>query len=152
MGFPVLRRVKVEPYFKGVQRQAIWSIPRQWATQVHLVPKSAFWEEDGFAPGMHISDAPVSYVMANFGGDSPSFNISSDDWMLNEGESSEVIDLVCNQKWEWNNSTHYSSIWSARSALLPVISAIMLVNSSGSTCKDRSRPLRPWIAPAPSRA
>ncbi len=71
MGFPILRRIKVEPYFKGVQREAIWSIPRQWATQVHLVPKSTFWEEDGFHPGMHISDAPVSYVMANFGGDDP---------------------------------------------------------------------------------
>jgi monoamine oxidase len=71
MGFTILRRIKVEPYFRGVQRKAIWSIPRQWATQVHLVPKAPFWKEDGFHPGMHISDAPISYVMANFGGDDP---------------------------------------------------------------------------------
>ena len=68
---PVLRRLKIEPYFTGVQRKAIWTIPRQLVTQVHLVPKATFWEDDGFAPGMHIADSPVGYVMATFGGDDP---------------------------------------------------------------------------------
>jgi len=69
--FPVLRRLKIDPYFRGVQRKAIWSIPRQMVTQVHLVPKSPFWEEDGLKPGMHIADAPIGMLMTNFGGDDP---------------------------------------------------------------------------------
>ena len=57
--FPVLRRLKVDPYFTGVQRKAIWTVPRQLVTQVHLVPKAPFWEDDGYAPGLHIADAPL---------------------------------------------------------------------------------------------
>ena len=30
--FSVLRRLKVEPYFTGVQRKAIWTVPRQMVT------------------------------------------------------------------------------------------------------------------------
>ncbi len=68
---PVLRRLKVDPYFTGIQRKAIWTVPRQLVTQVHLVPKAPFWEEDGYAPGLHIADAPVGFVMPNFGGEDP---------------------------------------------------------------------------------
>jgi len=69
--YPVLRKFAVEPYFTGMQRQAIWSIPRKLATQVHLVPKAPFWEDDGFSPGLHIANAGVSYVMPNMGGSNP---------------------------------------------------------------------------------
>jgi monoamine oxidase len=67
--FPVLRRIKVEPYFSGVQRKAIWTVPFQSMVQVHMVPAAPFWEQDGFSPNMHIADSPVGFVMSNYGGD-----------------------------------------------------------------------------------
>ena len=69
--FPVLRRIKVEPYFTGVQRKAIWSIPRQLVTQVHLVPTAPFWEQDGFKPAMYITDAPIGLVTLNLSDEDP---------------------------------------------------------------------------------
>jgi monoamine oxidase len=33
-------------------------------------------------------------------------DISFDDWMLSQGASSALIDLICNHKWEYNNATH----------------------------------------------
>lgn len=68
---PVLRRIKVEPYFTGVQRKAIWSVPRQLVTQVHLVPTAPYWESDGFKPAMFITDAPVGLFMLNLSEDDP---------------------------------------------------------------------------------
>ena len=91
--FPVLRRLKVEPYFTGVQRKAIWSIPRQMVTQVHLVATSPFWDDDGFKPGMHIADAPVGYVMPTFGGDDPNELTSMMALMLgNKAERADQMD------------------------------------------------------------
>ena len=69
--FPVLRRIKVEPYFTGVQRKAIWTVPRQLVTQVHIVPTAPFWEEDGFKPAMFITDAPVGLLTLNFSDENP---------------------------------------------------------------------------------
>lgn len=68
---PVLRRIKVEPYFTGAQRKAIWSVPRQLVTQVHLVPKAPFWEADGYKPAMFITDAPVGLLTLNMSEDDP---------------------------------------------------------------------------------
>jgi monoamine oxidase len=68
---PVLRRIKVEPYFTGVQRKAIWSVPRQLVTQVHLVPTAPFWEEDGYKPAMFLTDAPIGLVTLNFSDEDP---------------------------------------------------------------------------------
>jgi monoamine oxidase len=69
--FPVLRRIKVDPYFTGVQRKAIWTIPRQLVTQVHLVPTAPYWEEDGFKPAMFITDAPIGLLTLNFSDSDP---------------------------------------------------------------------------------
>jgi len=69
--FPVLRRIHVDPAFTGAQRAAIWSIPRQMVTQVHLVPKAKFWDDDGYNPGMGIAHGPVSLLMPTWGGDDP---------------------------------------------------------------------------------
>jgi monoamine oxidase len=69
---PVLRRIKVDPYFTGAQRKAIWSVPRQLVTQVHLVPTAPFWEADGFKPAMFITDAPVGLLTLNADEDDPS--------------------------------------------------------------------------------
>lgn len=91
--FPVLRRLKIEPYFKGIQRKAIWTIPRQLVTQVHLVATSPYWEEDGFKPGMHIADAPIGFLMPNFGGDDPNELTSMMALMMgNKAERADQMD------------------------------------------------------------
>ncbi len=91
--FPVLRRLKVDPYFTGVQRKAIWTVPRQMVTQVHLVPTSPFWDDDGFKPGMYMVHAPVGYVMPNFGGDDPNELTSMMALMLgNKAERADQMD------------------------------------------------------------
>ncbi len=93
MPFPVLRKIKVDPYFAGMQRKAIWLLPRKNVTQVHLVPKSPFWEDDGFSPGLHVADAGVSYVMPNFGGDDPNEVTSLAALMFgNEAERADQMD------------------------------------------------------------
>jgi len=91
--FPVLRRLKVEPYFTGIQRKAIWTVPRQMVTQVHLVPTLPFWEEDGLKPGMYMTHAPVGYVMPNFGGEDPNELTSMMALMLgNKAERADQMD------------------------------------------------------------
>ncbi len=90
--FPVLRRIKVEPYFTGVQRKAIWSVPRQFVTQVHLVPIAPFWEEDGQFPGMYITNSPVGFTLPNYGHKDPNELTSLTAWML--GNKAERMDQM----------------------------------------------------------
>ncbi len=90
--FPVLRRIKVEPYFTGVQRKAIWSVPRQLVTQVHLVPIAPFWEEDGQLPGMYITNSPVGFTLPNYGHKDPNELTSLTAWML--GNKAEWMDQM----------------------------------------------------------
>lgn len=90
--FPVLRRIKVEPYFTGIQRKAIWSVPRQLVTQVHLVPTATFWEADGYLPGMYITHSPVSFTLPNYGAENPGELTSLTAWML--GNKAERVDQM----------------------------------------------------------
>ena len=90
--FPVLRRIKVEPYFTGVQRKAIWTIPRQLVTQVHLVPTAPFWEEDGFKPAMFLVDSPIGLVTLNFSEDDP--NEVASIMALMMGNKAERVDQM----------------------------------------------------------
>ena len=97
--FPVLRRIKVEPYFRGVQRKAIWSVPRQLVTQVHLVPTAPFWEADGHLPGMYITHNPVGFTLPNYGGDDPDELTSLTAWMLgNKAERMDQMDQASAEK------------------------------------------------------
>ena len=90
--FTVLRRIKVEPYFTGVQRKAIWSVPRQLVTQVHLVPTAPFWEDDGYRPGMYITYSPVGFTLPNYGAEDPDELTSLTAWML--GNKAERMDQM----------------------------------------------------------
>ena len=44
---PVLNHIKFDPILKGKQAKAVKTILYQPVTQVHVVPKEPFWEEDG---------------------------------------------------------------------------------------------------------
>lgn len=97
--FPVLRRIKVEPYFTGVQRKAVWSVPRQLVTQVHLVPTEPFWEADGNLPGMYITHNPVGFTLPNYGAEDPEELTSLTAWMLgNKAERMDQMDQASAEK------------------------------------------------------
>jgi monoamine oxidase len=89
---PVLRRIKVDPYFTGVQRKAIWTVPRQLVTQVHIVPTAPFWKEDGHLPGMYITNSPVGFTLPNYGQEDPDELTSLTAWMM--GNKAERMDQM----------------------------------------------------------
>jgi len=90
--FAVLRRIKVEPYFTGVQRKAVWSVPRQLVTQAHLIPRAPFWEQDGLLPGMYMTNNPISFTLPNYGHEDPEELTSLTAWML--GNKAERLDQM----------------------------------------------------------
>ena len=90
--FAVLRRLKVEPYFQGVQRKAVWSVPRQLVSQVHLVPTAPFWEADGYLPGMYITHSPIGFTLPNYGAENSAELTSLTAWML--GNKAERLDQM----------------------------------------------------------
>jgi len=79
--FAVLRGIDVDPVFTGVQAQAVRSLGRQLVSQVHLVPTTRFWEDDGLAPGM-FTDGPAGFIMPIFGHDDPDELTSLQVWLL----------------------------------------------------------------------
>ena len=64
----VLRRIKIEPALTGVQARAVQQLGAQSITQVHIVPKSKFWEKDGMHPAM-CTDGLVNMVVDEHKGD-----------------------------------------------------------------------------------
>lgn len=66
----VLRRVAVDPPFLGPQEEAIRGLDSQPVTQLHFRPKSSFWEQDGYRPGM-FTDGPAGMLVASGAGDDP---------------------------------------------------------------------------------
>ncbi len=68
--FPVLNFVKMDPILTGVQAEAVRSVKYMPMTQVHLVPKKCFWEDDGL-PATMWSDGPAGNVFPNRFDDSP---------------------------------------------------------------------------------
>jgi monoamine oxidase len=49
---PPMRQIAFEPGLPALKREAIDSTPQMSITQVHLVPKKPYWEEDGLPPNM----------------------------------------------------------------------------------------------------
>ncbi len=68
--FPVLNFVKMDPILTGVQAEAVNSVSYMPMTQVHLVPKKRYWEDDDLPPGMW-TDGPAGTVFPNRFDDSP---------------------------------------------------------------------------------
>ena len=67
---PVLRDVKFDPIFTGVQEKAIKTVAYAPCTQIHMVPKRPFWEDDGL-PAYMWTDSPAGFVAPNRNHDSP---------------------------------------------------------------------------------
>ncbi len=68
---PVLRHIQFDPVLTGVQDRAINTIAFLPVTQVHVVPKRPFWEEDGL-PIHTWTDGPAGFFI-------PHRNNESDD-------------------------------------------------------------------------
>ncbi len=67
---PVLRNVRFDPVLTGLQERAIKTVAYAPCTQVHIVPKRAFWEDDGL-PAYMWTDGPAGFVAPNRNDDSP---------------------------------------------------------------------------------
>ncbi len=61
---PVMRYVKFDPHLPPVHSKAINLVPYFGVTQVHLVAKEPFWEEDGWSPDMW-TDTVAGHVIGN---------------------------------------------------------------------------------------
>lgn len=69
---PPMRWVRFDPILPALKRGAILNIGQQLITQVHVIPKEPFWEEDGLDPSMW-TDTPAGVVTAQ------RFNEDNDD-------------------------------------------------------------------------
>lgn len=49
---PPMRQIMFEPGLPALKREAIDATPQMSITQIHLVPKKPYWEEDGLPPNM----------------------------------------------------------------------------------------------------
>ena len=67
---PPLRWMKFDPILPPTKRAAILNIGQMLITQVHIIPKEPFWEEDGFDPSMW-TDTPAGVVSAQRFGENP---------------------------------------------------------------------------------
>lgn len=68
--FPVLRHVTIDPLPPPSQRRAIHMLGAKPITQFHLLPKRAFWEEDGLSPAMW-TDGLAGSILVNRDGADP---------------------------------------------------------------------------------
>ncbi len=89
--FAVLRLLKVDPLFTGVQAKAVRQLGYQLVTQVHLVPRSPFWESDGYASGL-FTDGPAGIINPQFGADDPHELTSFTVWLF--GPNAERVDQI----------------------------------------------------------
>ncbi len=72
--FSALRLIDLQPAFRGVQAEAVATLPYHAAFQVHFAIEKPFWERDGLPPSFW-SDGPVERFNAlNYG---PNGSISS---------------------------------------------------------------------------
>ena len=72
--FSALRLIQVDPPLKGVQAEAVGTLPYHAAFQVHFAIEKPFWEHDGLPPSFW-SDGPIERFNAlNYG---PNGSISS---------------------------------------------------------------------------
>ena len=69
MPLPPMRWVKFDPLLPPAKAKAIRMVPSMMITQIHMVPKTPFWEEDGLDPSMW-TDTFAGNVMAGRFGDS----------------------------------------------------------------------------------
>jgi monoamine oxidase len=79
--FGALRHIVLSPAPVGAQAEAIADMASQPITQVYLRPKSAFWEQDGYAPSL-FTDSIAGMVAASRNGDDPEEVTSLTAWAM----------------------------------------------------------------------
>ncbi|MEC9376277.1 MAG: FAD-dependent oxidoreductase [Pseudomonadota bacterium] len=79
----VLRRIKIDPMTTGAQARGINTLDSQIINQLHLIPKSPFWEKDGMSPNM-FSDSLAGMVIAERKGEDPNDVSSLTVWLRGE--------------------------------------------------------------------
>ena len=77
----VLRGMRIHPPLTGAQAEAVAALPAQPITQVYFAPKSAFWEEDGYAPSL-FTDSPAGMIAAARNGEDPKQVTSITAWVM----------------------------------------------------------------------
>ncbi len=76
----VLRRIRIEPRFTGLQARAVDMLDSQVINQVHIVAKKPFWEEDGMSANMY-TNSMCGTVVAEHKGDDPADITSLTAWI-----------------------------------------------------------------------
>lgn len=89
--FSTLRNVAIQPLPPERQLKAIQTLGYIPITQFHLVPKKAYWKEDGMAASMW-TDGVAGIVLANRGGESDDEVTSLTAWA--RGLNAEYVDLL----------------------------------------------------------
>ena len=90
----VLRRVKIDPVLGGKQKLAVHTLNSQIINQLHIVPKTPFWEKDGMSPNM-FTDSLAGMVIAEHKGTDPAEVSSLTVWL--RGERAAWADQVDTQ-------------------------------------------------------
>ncbi|MEM6497863.1 MAG: NAD(P)/FAD-dependent oxidoreductase, partial [Pseudomonadota bacterium] len=62
---PPLRQIAFEPGLSSLKREALLTVGQMPITQLHLVPKKPFWEDDGMPPGIW-TDGPLGQIAASY--------------------------------------------------------------------------------------
>jgi monoamine oxidase len=88
---PILRYVKFDTALPEIQNEAIRTVPYFPMTQVHMIPKTEFWKEDGQGQGMW-TDTQAGWVMANRFADDDETVTSLTAWL--RGGMSTRIDQI----------------------------------------------------------
>lgn len=91
MPFATLRHVAIDPLPPAAQNTAIRTIGYVPITQVHIVPKSKFWESDGQSPSMW-TDGVAGTVYAQRFGPDPKEVMSLTCWA--RGLNAQYLDLL----------------------------------------------------------
>ena len=66
---PVMRQIAWEPGLSAAKSEAVATVPVMHIVQVHMVPKSPFWDQDGLAPDMW-TDTAAGNIMSDRLGES----------------------------------------------------------------------------------
>lgn len=66
---PVMRQIAFEPGLSAAKAEAVATVPVMHITQVHMVAKSPFWDQDGLGPDMW-TDTAAGNIMSDRLGDS----------------------------------------------------------------------------------
>jgi len=90
----VLRRIKIDPIMTGAQDKAVRTLNSQVINQLHIVPKTPFWEKDGLNPNMY-TDSLAGMVIAEHKAANPADISSLTVWL--RGERAAWADQVDTQ-------------------------------------------------------